>query len=83
MSLVSEDTGIMLTDFIPEFCAGCGEETNLTFPLQRSDYIGHASHTCRRCGIQYQMAGTMALLKVAGEEGDLPKHYRGQVWEEE
>ena len=68
---------IALYDFIPAFCPYCGHETQLRGPEQSRDYLGHASHSCPRCGVHFAYCHTEALSKTAESEGsDLPQYAR-------
>lgn len=63
---------IALYDFVPHYCANCGEETGLhrkrkdKFEIAPDvDYRAGASHTCLKCGVLYAHAEYADMMVAA------------------
>jgi hypothetical protein len=69
---------VAVFDFIPTYCPRCGEKTGLTGTGAGgiADYVHHASHYCRGCGLGYQYVETENILSAADRDrGDLRHHF--------
>jgi len=64
-------SNIYITNFVPKSCPYCGNPLRLNL----SDFFGHASMSCQKCGTHFCYASSYDLIKVADDIGSDLSNY--------